>query len=226
MTGLSARKAKENTMSDTSTSHPASTRRRGSLAALALAGAVGALVATFAVPATVDALPGRAPGLESVLGGDLGSEGRLLARIVARLDLREEQREAIRDILRQQAPSLGGALHDVKNTRLALFAAIHAHPSSEADVRAASITAGQAMTELAVQRAVVVDAIYAELDPSQQAELRTMEGELVDKVEAWSVVLGDVVRSRLGLRGAQTANRKQRPAKAWVRGAFLEATDP
>jgi Spy/CpxP family protein refolding chaperone len=151
------------------------------------------LVATCALGALVaEALPSAA------LADGWLAPGALLERLSERLDLTPDQQAEFRATLAAHGPEITGGLAAIRTSRLDLFAAIHQHPYSEDDVRAAAARLAGAQAELAVERAEIVSEVYERLTPEQRAELEHLERDAVTLVDAVASGLVAAFRTRLG----------------------------
>lgn len=187
------------TASTSTASTSTATRRltlRGASPWLLGAVAVG-LLACLAV-GTAMALPSRGQlGDAIVLGALPGGPSPVLERLAQRLELSEDQRETLRSVVRQRGPEIVDGLEAIKNSRLELFAAIHRHPATESEVRAASAAAAEAQADFAVLRSELVDALYAELDAEQREEMAAIETDVVTLAEALATRIRDALNDRL-----------------------------
>lgn len=88
------------------------------------------------------------------------------------LDLSEAQRDRVFSILHAQAPALREKAREARNAREAMHQLALAGELDESRLQEAAQRASRAMTDLAVQRARTHNAVFKELTPEQQSQLK------------------------------------------------------
>ena len=103
-----------------------------------------------------------------------GHEGLALpgARMLHGIDLTEAQRDTVFGILHAQAPKLREQAREARNARMELQTLTLAGELDETRLQAAAARASRSMTDLSVTRARTHNAVFKELTPEQQAQVR------------------------------------------------------
>ncbi len=107
-------------------------------------------------------------------GGQHGHDGLMLpgAGLLRGLNLSEAQRDRVFAILHAQAPQMRAQTRDAHKTREALHQVALAGELDEAKLQELAQQASRASTDLAVLRARTHNALFKELTPEQQAQLK------------------------------------------------------
>ena len=107
-------------------------------------------------------------------GGRHGSDGLMMpgAGLLRGLDLSEAQRDRVFSILHAQAPALREKAREARSAREAVHQLALAGELDEARLQEAAQRASRAMADLAVQRARTHNALFKELTPEQQSQLK------------------------------------------------------
>jgi len=107
-------------------------------------------------------------------GARHGSDGLKMpgAGFLRGLDLSEAQRDRVFSILHAQAPTLREKAREARTAREAMHQLALAGELDETRLQEAAQRASRAMTDLAVQRARTHNAVFKELTPEQQSQLK------------------------------------------------------
>lgn len=107
-------------------------------------------------------------------GGRHGNDGLMMpgAGFLRGLDLSEAQRDRVFSILHAQAPALREKAREARNAREAMHQIALAGELDETRLQEAAQRASRAMADLAVQRARTHNAVFKELTPEQQSQLK------------------------------------------------------
>jgi len=134
-----------------------------------------AIRAAVAVPA----------GMHHHHGGMFGEFGfgHGLGRALAGLELTDEQKSKAKAILEDESPTIEPLVDQMLLSKKALFDAVHASAFDEKGVRSAAAAAGQASTDLAVERARILSRFRGILTDEQQARLETIRQQFEERFE-------------------------------------------
>jgi Spy/CpxP family protein refolding chaperone len=137
-------------------------------------GGVLAIGAAVAVPAGMHHHGG--------MFGEFGF-GHGMGRALASLELTDDQKSKAKAILEDEGPTVEPLVDQMLLSKKALFDAVHAPAFDEKSVRSAAAAAGQASTELAVERARILSRFRGILTDDQQARLETIRRQFEERFE-------------------------------------------
>jgi periplasmic protein CpxP/Spy len=123
----------------------------------------------------------RAACREGANSGERGGLGRI-GRMLADLDLTNDQKDAIKAILNDERPGLKPLVDETRQSKKALFQAIHGPTLDEKAVRAAGDKAGKSETALALEKARLFAKVREVLTPEQRRQLDQAQEERLQRM--------------------------------------------